>query len=191
MYQVVTVPIFDDYHFMIGFIPFLYYLLKEVNIANYNVKYYFIMSLTFFCCWNFRVHQFENINFYSDKNSYLYRRNIPRYVNLDEIGNYININREMYDHIYFFSKNAYYVKLNVKYPLDKFDMICNGNMGFNGAKKYIKEIDNYCLNNSCMFILYKHEFDNKITQTNRDIVDYVINNYNLFKEIQWFEVYVN
>ena len=191
MYQIVTVPIFDDYHFMIGFIPVLYYFLQNVNIASYKIKYYFIMSLTFFVCWSFKVHQFENINFYSDKNSYLYGRNIPKYVNLDEISNYINVNRERYDHIYFFSKNAYYVKLNAKYPLDKFDMICNGNMGFRGAEKYIKEIDNYCLNNSCMFILYKYEFENQITQTNREIVSYVIDEYNLKEEISVFDIYVN
>ena len=149
------------------------------------------MSFTFFVMWNFKVHKFDNLNFYSDSSSYLYGRNIPVYVNLGYITNYINDNRDKYEHIYFFSKNAFYVKLNANYPLDKFDMILNGNMGYNGSSRYIKEIDKYCSNNSCMFILYKYEFDQKITQTNREIVEHVQNNYNVIDELYWFDIYTN
>ena len=43
MYQIVTAPIFDDYHFMIGFIPVLYYFLFSIELENYKVKYYIII----------------------------------------------------------------------------------------------------------------------------------------------------
>ena len=191
MYQIVTAPIFDDYHFMIGFMPVLYYLLLVSKIERYKIKYYIVMSLVFFLMWNFKIHQFEEINLYSDMNSYLYGRNIPVYVELDEITNYVKDNSNVYDHIYFFSKNAFYVKLNAKYPLDKFDMICNGNMGYNGSIKYIKEIDEYCNNSSCMFILYRYEFENKITQTNRKIINHVIDDYEFLEEVSWFDIYTN
>ena len=192
MYQIVTVPIFDDYHFMIGFIPVLYYILLVSNIENYKIKYYIIISLAFFVCWNFKIHEFEGINFYTDSNSYLYGRNIPVYVNLDSITDYIVDNKNNYDHIYFFSKNAFYVKLNAKYPLDKYDMILNGNMGYNGASRYIDEIDRFCFKNKCMFILYKYEFDeNNLSQTNIELVDYVKNTFSRIEEVDVFYIYSN
>lgn len=191
MYQIVTVPIFDDYHFMIGFLPGWYYFLLVKEIDEYKIKYYIIISLFIFCCWKFIIHQFDNLHFYSDSSSYLYGRNIAEYVDLDEISNYIEENSKVYDHIYFFSKNAYYVKLNAKYKLDKFDMICNGNMGYKGSYSYIGEVNDYCKSNSCMFILYKYEFDNDITQTNREIIDYVIDNYYKIEDVHWFYIYSN
>ena len=122
---------------------------------------------------------------------YLYGRNVPSYVEINNISDYIEENKKNYNHIYFFSKNAYYVKLNTSYGLDKYDMICNGNMGYNGANKYIKEINDYCSNNSCLFILYKYEFSNNITQTNKNLVDYVKKNYDIYDEIDVFDIYVN
>ena len=191
MYQVVTVPIFDDYHFMIGMIPVLYYLLLVSKIEKYKIKYYIIISLFTFFCWTFKIHEFDNLNFYEDKNSYLYGRNVPTYVNLEEISDYIKEQSMVYDHIYFFSKNAFYVKLHAGYPLDKYDMICNGNMGYNGSVRYIEEINEYCDNHSCMFILYRYEFENKLTQTNREIFGYVMDNYKMKEEVYWFDIYSN
>lgn len=191
MYQIVTFPIFDDYHFMIGFIPVLYYVLLVSKIERYKIKYYVVIVLSFFVMWNFKMHQFEKINIYGDSNSYLYGRNIPGYVDLEDITNYIDVNRDKYNHIFMFSRNAYYVKMDAKYPIDKYDMINDGNMGYNGSEKYIQEIDDYCKSNSCLFILYKYEFNSEITQTNRKIVDFVIDNYKLKEEVDWFNIYSN
>ena len=33
------------------------------------------------------------------------------------------------------------IKLNLDIPINKYDIINNGNMGYNGSKNYIKEID--------------------------------------------------
>ena len=130
----------------------------------------------------------------SDKDSYLYGRSIPLYIEneVNRISNYIIQERENYDYIYFFSANAYYVKMNVEYPLTKYDMISNGNMGYRGADKYIKELDDYCNNHSCMFILYKYEFrENNISQTNRKLVNYVKNKYLKVDDVGGFDIYNN
>lgn len=194
MFQVITIPIVDDYHFMIGMLPVLYYFLSIKEIKKFKLKYYFII-ICFFCfLWNFYVHSYELGYLYNDKNSYLYGRNIPKYIEetITEISNYIDEVRDDYDYIYFFSRNAYYVKMNVLYPLTKYDLINNGNMGYNGSVKYIEEVDNLCKENSCMFILYKYEFrENNISQTNKDLVDYVKDNYTYFKEINDFDIYIN
>ena len=193
-FQIITVPIVDDYHFMIGIIPIVYYYLSCKNIKNYKLKYYFVIILFFCCCWSFLVHSHELGHLYSDKSSYLYGRNIPLYIEkeVDKISNYIIKKREVYDYIYFFSANAYYVKMNVEYPLTKYDMISNGNMGYRGADKYIKELDDYCNNHSCMFILYKYEFrENNVSQTNKKLVNYVENKYIKIDNVGSFKVYDN
>lgn len=191
MHQIVTVPICDDYHFMIGFIPVVYYFLLNIKIEKYKIKYYVIISLTFFYCWNFIVHNFDGINIYTDKSSYLYGRNADIPEEVDEVVEYIDKSKDSYDHIYLFSKNAYYIKLEAKYDLDKFDLINDGNMGYNGEERYIEEIFDYCNVNSCMFVLYKYEFNNEINQTNKNIVEFVHYNYNKKEELEWFYVYTN
>lgn len=190
MYQIVTVPIFDDYHFIVGFIPVFYYILSVVDIKHYKIKYFIIISLFISCYWSFMIRGFYGINLYNDKESYLYGRNFPIYVGFDELTNYIKDNSGFYDHIYFFSTHAYFVKLNANYKLDKFDLINNGNMGWNGSKRYISEIGEYCKSNNCMFILYKYEFLGDI-QTNKEIVNFVVDNYNLYEEVYWFDIYIN
>ena len=104
---------------------------------------------------------------------------------------YIDNNRDKYSHIYILSKNAYYVKLNVKYTLDKFDLINNGNMGYNGSNTYIEEIGEYCQKNSCMFILYKYEFSGGESQTDKHILEFVKNNYEFKEEVHLFNIYSN
>ena len=42
-----------------------------------------------------------------------------------------------------------------------------------------------------MFILYKYEFENENTQTNKEIIGHVIDKYNLKEEISLFDIYTN
>lgn len=194
MFQVIAIPIVDDYHFMLGLIPILYYCLLCCEIESYKLKYYFIISLFICCLWIFYVHNYELGHLYSDKNSYLYGRNIPSYVedSVTIISDYINVVKDDYDYIYFFSANAYYVKMNAGYRLTKYDMICNGNMGYHGSIHYFEEINDYCDSHSCMFILYKYEFrEDNVSQTNLDLVNYVKDNYNRFEEVDVFDIYIN
>lgn len=103
MYQIITIPIVDDYHFMIGFIPVFYYYLFNRMIVTYKLKYYFLMVLSFCGLWNFSVRGYEVGHLYSDKNSYLNGRNVPSYVEdiVDGISNYIEEKKDDYDYIFF------------------------------------------------------------------------------------------
>lgn len=194
MFQIIAAPIFDDYHFMLGFIPFIYLLLQRKQIIDYKFKYYVIIAW-FTCIFlSIKLNHFHDIYLIQDKNSYLYGRNIPEYIEkgIRNIGNYINQNRDDYDNIYFFNINSYLIKLSIEYPLSKYDLINNGNMGYHGDSKYIHEVDNYCEENKCMFILYRYEFrEDNSNQTNRDLFDYVVDKYNKIDSIDLFDVYVN
>ena len=52
---------------------------------------------------------------------------------------------------YLFGYFAYLTKLTYEIPINKYDIINNGNMGYGGYKQYIEEIDQYCQNNKCIF----------------------------------------
>ena len=70
------------------------------------------------------------------------------------------------------------IKLNNDMIINKYDIINNGNMGYNGQEKYIKEIDTKCKQEKCVFVICDEEITTKKRiQTNREILKYVKNNY--------------
>lgn len=194
MFQVVTVPIIDDYHFMIGLLPVLYYFLLVIKIPKFKIKYYFIMVCYFCFMLDFHVQGYGFEQFYSDKTSYLYGRNVSTFLEDKtlKITKYIDNIKDDYDYVYLFSSVSYYIKLNANYPLSKYDLINNGNMGYNGANRYIDEIDSFCANNKCAFILNKYEIPaDGYVQTNIDILNHIPEHYSLVDNVDNFDIYTN
>ena len=189
MYQIITIPICDGNHFVLGIIPILYYILSSNIIKNKNLKCFIPITI----CLIILLKPNTNFNLYKNNNSFLYKRNLSTYgeEQINSISNYMNNNREKYDYIFLLSGNAYYSKLNIKYKLTKYDLINNGNMGYQGDKKYIKEIDNYCKKHSCMFILYTYE--EKINpQTNLNILKYIKKEYTKKENVDgYYDIYTN
>lgn len=95
--------------------------------------------------------------------------------------------------LFLFARNAYAIKLLIDEPINKYDLINNGNMGYNGASRYIDEIDDICSDNSCVFIVDNDLYHNKEedTQMNQDILDYVYNNYNIVDNYESLDVLSN
>ena len=191
MYQIITFPICDSSHFMMGFIPIFYYILKNICIVKYRIKYYFVIILFTTMIWNYSSNDYKEIHFYSDKSSYLYGRYVDKYIedSISVISDYMERVKNDYDFIYLLTQNSYEIKLNTSYPINKFDLINNGNMGYHGSDKYINEIQKNCSDNSCLFICYRYE--NKITQTNFSIIDYVYNNYKRQEDVDVFDIFDN
>ena len=98
-----------------------------------------------------------------------------------------------------FSDLSYLTKLNLNYTTNKFDLINDGNMGYNGEKRFIKEINDTCDNGSCLFIIDKMYVDimNGIekmpntNQTNLGIIKYVDSEYNLVNSEFGLNIYSN
>lgn len=196
MYQIITFPIFDDYHFMIGFLLVLYYFLAHIEIKEYRLKYYFVILLFTTMFWNYAFNGYIDFHHYQDKNSYLYGRYVYQYVenSITTITDYMESVKNNYDFVYLFTQNSYVIKMNTSYDINKFDLINNGNMGYQGSVRYIQEIDNFCGDHSCLFILYRYEIDRDnlmSNQTNIDIIDYVSTHYRKQREIDSFDIYVN
>ena len=63
-------------------------------------------------------------------------------------------------------------------------------MGYKGEEKYIKEIDNYCSQNKCMFVLISEDLVVK-NQTSKKLLDYVQRNYDNVTNFEAFGIYTN
>ncbi len=63
-------------------------------------------------------------------------------------------------------------------------------MGYNGEDKYIKEIDSYCSQNKCMFVLVSEDLVHP-NQTSKKILDYVQKKYDNITNFEAFSIYTN
>ena len=126
------------------------------------------------------------------ENTFMFGRNADYNISggLDDIASYIEEKEERYDKVYVLSGMAYMIRLNMGTGLDKFDMILDGNMGYKGYLRYIEEMDDYCKNNKCLFLVEPYRTD-VYDQTNHEIIDYVRDNYNRLEDYLLFEIYAN
>jgi len=190
-FQIMCFPIVNYPHFMISFVPFIFYWLsykkKYLNfIAGMFVLVYFIgFSITIMVAGDKYLYHTNS----SDDNFYKGRMVGSH---LSDTVSYINsyIDKYEWDRYYLLGNFSYIVKLSNGDKINKYDLINNGNMGYDGASRYIKEIDDYCSNNKCLFIVeYRDKYSTN--QTNVEILKYINRNY--LKEIggNVFEIYTN
>ena len=169
------VPIFEEIHTLPSIIVFLLIIFQYINIKKYMIKYitFYMCSILIFCL------SFSSIKVSLNKN-YLYGRNVwnnnhIKYI--EEFSNDLNDLEKEYDRIFIFNGfRTYLIKLYRNERIDKYDMILNGNMGYNGTQKYIKEIDDYCKKHKCLFMEDYNENIPK-NQVNKKIINYVRKNY--------------
>lgn len=193
IFQIITFPIVDYYHFIISFIPVVYLALLKFhkNIAVFilgtTIVLSFFLSFTYMMTINEKNFLFHyNIdNFMKGRVTY---RLTPDYVfrvkeTIDKYKGY---------RPYILGNFSYLIKLNNDMTITKYDIINNGNMGYGGKDKYLKEIDEYCNKEKCIFVINDEEIvtKNRI-QTNREILKYVQDNYYQRYSSNVFSVYTN
>ena len=194
VFQIITFPIVNYVHFMISFIPVVYLIIKE-NKKNFYFNWFsgviaisFFITFTFMCTKDIKEYGLEP---YKEKN-FMEGRLVQFVVDdyIDIIEEYVNKYEEYTPYI--FSNLAYQIKLNLDYPITKFDLINDGNMGYKGGKGYIKEFDKYCKKNKCIFFVNELEIKAEENhQTNQDILLHVKNNYRKIHASNMFNIYIN
>ena len=184
MFQIMAFPLFDIQHFILSFVPLLFYVIKESNIS----KNILIIIFLFFCVLLFQFYDSGSI--VSDRKSFMYGKKIDDYgwyESFLKVNDYIkNVDNDKKVFILF--QFAYLFRLEMGEKPDKYDLINKGNMGYKGDLKYIKEIDDYCHSNKCVFLVpnKKSEY-----QTDFTIINHVKKKYNKVGEVEVFEVYAN
>ena len=195
MFQIVGFPIIDDYHFMIGFILFLYYILMVKNISSRYFKYMFIVSISFFLLYLYdtdvKLVDYDLFEFHlcDKKNSFLYGRkfSLESQKLLEELSSYVISNRDTYgDNIYIFSNWAYMVRLYINDNPTVYDYILDGNMGYKGDVKLIKDVDSKCSHDDCLFIVQCGGL-----QVNYSIIEYVVTHYHRIDKIKNIDHYAS
>ncbi len=99
--------------------------------------------------------------------------------------------KELADYQFIISPESYFIKLYSNMKINKFDLLLNGNMGYDGSFKTIKRIDNICKSNRCIFYVKKEMLFDDGDQFNIDIYNYPANKYNFIYSNSYFNVYSN
>ena len=191
LFQVLVFPIVDYSHFVLGFCPVVYYIFernKSILLGYLFFILIFSFFIAFYCSKNYRSYNLLG-NYKSD--SYLDGRNIPLYFETDFklIEEYLDKYSDY--RLYLLNSEAYLVKLELGLNIDKYDLINNGNMGYNGSYKYIKEIDEYCSNKKCIFVVDSFDLVKDSNQINKNIVRYVDDNYDNIYASSTINIYYN
>jgi len=189
-YQIISFPIFDEYHTIIAIIPFIFILLNNLDYKEYRTKYF--ITMTIFVLLLYITPKYDGKIILN--NNYMFGRKV-NFVAIEVIDKttkiYTKYEKE-YDKIFNFTRYTYLIKIYQEKTIDKYDMVLNGNMGYKGHNKYIKEIDNYCNKNKCLFIISTTPL-NKYSQQNYEITNYILDNYNKIDEDKYlyYEFYSN
>ncbi|MGN1267901.1 MAG: hypothetical protein ACI4U0_00115 [Candidatus Aphodocola sp.] len=188
MFQVLTYPIFDIYHFLVVISPVVYYYLKGKNNKFFLFfcalgVYLFFISCAINCCGNIMI---------GYKNNFTYLRNYNQIAPVElEKKAAVILNYDEVEYQFFITNQAYILKLFLDIPINQFDLMNSGNMGYHGEEVYIQKINNMCSHHSCIFFVDEMVFDEDYTQFNKEIYHYVINTYHLKDKNEYFMVYIN
>lgn len=194
-FQIITFPIVDYFHFIISFIPVVYILLKKITNNHFFVLYSVTFTITFFLLLNYSIivgdKNYQFLEHYSVNNFMKERvtyKVTASYVK--QIDSFLNEYKEYKPYI--LGNFSYLIKLNNDLKINKYDIINNGNMGYHGSDKYIKEIEEDCKEKKCVFVISDEEITTKRTiQTNREILKYVNKNYEKKYSSNIFSIYSN
>lgn len=193
-FQIVVFPITDLFHFCIGIIPIIYFLFKKFSfyrLINYLLfVFFFVIAFTLHFVIITSI-KYDSLEHYSAKN-FMYSRLVSSMIfnNVSKIKKEIDKNHTAV--VFFLGTDAYLMKLNLNIPINQFDNINNGNMGYHGVEKYISKIKNICQVKKCMFVFNDKEATGaRPSQTNKIILNYVKDNYFQYYSSASFDLYKN
>ena len=193
-FQVITFPIVDYFHFFVAFVPILYLFLDRYRTSfiikqfciEFSVIFLIILSIHFV-----RSEQYSYMGKYQG-DGFMHGR--LTYLAMDEMNSMVSKYMEKYpnSHYYLLGNYSYMVKLNLNIPIHRFDIINYGNMGLYGYKGYIKEIENDCIENECLFFINPEELEGAVTnQVSVEILKYIHEHYDSIANSSMFNVYYN
>ena len=192
IFQIIVFPIVDFFHFCIGIAPVTYFFLSKEKYSSY---FSFLIFL-FFAVMAITVHftilsktEYDYLEYYPKKN-FMYSRLVSRNM-IEDIKKIKEVSKDDPNSTLFpLGTNAYFIKLNLELPINKFDNINNGNLGYHGEEKYINDLKQQCLKKSCFFIFEDAEATGKRrSQTNRQILNYIKKSYNQIYSSSSFDIY--
>lgn len=181
----IMIPLFDIYHFMVAFLAFLILILSKVK-KDIIKPGLFGISIILFSAVLLMDSRF--------KSKIIYPNNIKhfeyRFIDYDSIlftnkvNDYIKKNSDR--EFVFLNSNGYYFRLINDMKISYIDLINAGNFGYNGSDKLLKEIKK---RKNSIFLVDKSELS-PIKQSDKQALNYVIDNGKKIGNIDFFDIYV-
>ncbi len=183
-YYSMMIPLFDICHFMDSFLAFILIILLNMKKDIINPSLFgisvILLNALFFVDYRF-------------DGKIVYPNNIKhfeyRYIDYDSIhftnkvNDYIRKNSDK--EFVFLNSNAYYFRLVNDMKISYVDMINAGNYGFNGSEKLLVDIKK---RKDSIFLVDKSELS--IKQTDKQVLNYVIDNGKKIGSINIFDIYI-
>ena len=184
-------PLFDQYHFIISIIPITIYILNMIKIPNFSLKLSFNLVIILILIINSYQILTNQKLFPNNTNLFKYKALTPyQDKTITTINNYIK-KIPSNTQLFILESSAYLYKLENNIDINKYDLINNGNMGYHGELTYQKEIEQICNQKDCIILINNYENFTKRNQTNRYLMNYVINNYQYIGKIADLYIYTN
>ena len=179
-FQIMSYPIFNMLHILLSLTPVVFYLVYKIK-NPFILKYKKILITFIVCPIVATVLTVTNRNLVPGINLLKGKLIEEKYL-IDAKRLYEEL--DGYDDTYFVIYEAYYNKFLYNYPINKYDLLLNGNMGYNGSKNVIKYFKT--LKKGTKFVLYA---DHEGGQVPNDIYDFIEKNYNLTKVFDKYAIY--
>ena len=183
LFSSITIPMFDYYHFMLFFIAFIFIFLLN-NKINIRLDLIGLFLLILFTIIQIYDTDFKDFTYPNDINRFEYR-----YMPSDAITNTKSVNNLIKKYNYkviIIGQDSYYHKLILDKEINYLDLINEGNFGYHGSKRLLKMIKE--LDKDYVFFINKKELVNR-TQTDKDILDYIINNGKAVEKTNFYDIY--
>lgn len=180
-FQIMSYPIFNEIHIILSVVPILIYIVTEVENEKY-LKYRKYLCILLMCPVLSSIMQYTLLDMRNGTNALKYKRVEASYV---ENANIIKDNVDDLDNTYFIMYEAYYNKLLLGLDINKYDVMLEGNLGYNGVKNTIKYFDSLSI--GTQFLVYK---EHEGGQSPEDIYNHIKDNYRLKKSFDKYELYV-
>mgnify|MGYP003303232293 FL=1 len=188
-FQCVAFPIIDPYHVMIPFIPTFTYFLKTLNLNKKIITIAFIIFITTIFSYNIYLCTTKEYPYPNNTEVYKYRKMNNNVI--DSINKTKDYIKRVEGKLFIIDMYAYLLKLETSIEINKYDLLNDGNLGKDGQYKIIEEIDSICQKEQCTFLLNEKELNNRISQYNKDILNYIDKTYKKTDNIAGITVYKN
>ncbi len=185
-YQIMAYPIFNTMHIILSIIPvIIYFLDKLVKKKKYNLNYlryfnYFV-SILLICPLLSIPLQYLNKDLVEGENALEYK----------DISRSYLVNKDLFlkevpnlNNTYFLMYDAYIYKYLLNNPITSYDLLLNGNLGYNGEERVIDYFNS--LDSNTYFVLNRAYTGGQLS---KNIDAYVRNHYLKVKDFQEFTLY--
>lgn len=187
-FYVVAMPLFDYYHFHIAFLVFLflclYYLPDKVKLPYTYIALFFIIVMPTIVY--FRDFYNKKVIYPNDFNNYQYRLiDYNTYMIFKSLDEYLD-EHPKYNFV-FLDECGYFLKTINDKKIDYLDLINKGNWGYNGNKKMLDALKKEKKDTLIFINPAKLEME---TQTNLDLIHYVMKNGKKVDNVLFYDVYI-